>query len=118
MAITYERINWKNHVVEYPLRRTIDDNGDGTYTVAPEPGEIIQQGTKQSAENFNHMDNGIFDVSLSQRIYLQCDRTEASTDKILVAEEEDITDFLDDVIDPLPMDEVATDDDILDLFRK
>ena len=116
----YERIGWKNHVVEYPLRRTIDDNGDGTYTVTPSPGEIIQQGTKQSAENFNHMDEGIYDNALAQKIYIQSRSLggEGSVDfsKLLVTTDEDIKDFLESSSPEL--DElVATDDDIRNLFK-
>lgn len=69
----YKKINWKNHIVEYPLRRTIEDNSDGTYTVSPSPGEILQRGTKQSAENFNHMDDGIFDISMFTQFIISCE---------------------------------------------
>lgn len=64
----YQKINWKNHIVQYPLRRQIEDNYDGTYNVIPDQGEIIQRGTKQSAENFNHMDEAIFDAILAEQI--------------------------------------------------
>lgn len=118
MPNIYERIGWKNHVVQYPLRRKIEENGDDTYTVSPEPGEIIQQGTKQSAENFNHMDDGIFDIALAQKIYLQSERTEIDFDTIMVTNDEDIKGFMDGDTGPDPHTEVASDEDILDLFRK
>lgn len=69
--MSYKRINWKDHVVEFPLRRKITDNGDGTYNVKPDVGEIIQKGTKQSALNFNHMDEGILDAHLAVQLILQ-----------------------------------------------
>ena len=33
--------------------------------VAAESGEIIQEGTDQSAKNFNNMENGITDLSVA-----------------------------------------------------
>ena len=59
--MAYEPINWKDHVVERPRTYTEVVNGDGSITHTPAPGEIIQQGTPQSATNFNKMDNGILD---------------------------------------------------------
>lgn len=69
--MAYKTINWKDHVVEHPLRRTIKEIEDGYYIVKPEVGEIIQKGTKQSAQNFNHMDEGILDAHIAAQIMLQ-----------------------------------------------
>ena len=67
----YKQTEWKDHVVQYPDRRKITDNGDGTSTVEKAPGEIIQQGTPQSATNFNNMEDGIQDSQVAEKIYLQ-----------------------------------------------
>ena len=66
----YPFTDWKDHVVEYPKRITLTDNGDGTYTIEPSPGEIIQQGTPMSATNFNNLEDGILDVNTAAKLML------------------------------------------------
>lgn len=61
----YERTIWKNREVEYPRRFIITDNGDGTVTIEPSPGNIIEPGTPITAENMNNIEEGIV-LSLSQ----------------------------------------------------
>lgn len=114
--MAYEKIGWVNHIVEYPFRRSIEDNGDGTYIVKPDVGEIIQRGTKQSAENFNHMDDGIAD--LDRRV------TEIEEGEIEVKMNEAENEEIDEVFDmtgsdsPYPADWVeASSDDIDALFN-
>lgn len=53
------RIIWKDHVVEKPRTFSVTENGDGTKTFAPAPGEVLQQGTPQSATHFNTMEEAI-----------------------------------------------------------
>ena len=48
----YNRTKWQDRVVD------------------AETGELIQEGTDQSAANFNNMENGISDVSVSTAIML------------------------------------------------
>lgn len=67
----YSKTEWKDHVVQYPDRRKITDNGDGTSTVEKAVGEVIQQGTPQSATNFNNMEEGIQDGHVGEKIFLQ-----------------------------------------------
>ena len=67
----YSQTEWKDHVVQYPDRRKITDNGDGTSTVEKATGEVIQQGTPQSATNFNNMEDGIQDGQVGEKIFLQ-----------------------------------------------
>ena len=64
--MAYEPILWRDHVVERPRTYTHVTNQDGSETYTPAPGEIIQQGTPQSATNFNHMDDGIFDAQAAE----------------------------------------------------
>lgn len=59
MSEEYTKINWQDHIVERPRTYTIMHNQDGTITLTPVPGTIVQQGTAMSAANFNHMENGI-----------------------------------------------------------
>ncbi len=67
----YNQTEWKDHVVEFPDRRKITDNGDGTSTVEKATGEVIQQGTPQSGTNFNNMESGIQDAQVAEKIKLQ-----------------------------------------------
>lgn len=64
----YNQTDWKDHVTQYPNRRIITDNGDGTQDVEKAQGEIIQQGTAQSATNFNNEENGIQDAHIAAQI--------------------------------------------------
>ncbi|NLY44812.1 MAG: hypothetical protein GX053_02310 [Tissierella sp.] len=57
--MAYERTVWKNREVEYPRRYIITDNGDGTVTIEPSPGNIIEPGTPIIAANMNNIEEGI-----------------------------------------------------------
>lgn len=57
--MAYNRKQWFDHVVEYPNRYTETSLGGNMVNEVPAPGEIIQQGTPQSASNFNNMEEGI-----------------------------------------------------------
>ena len=65
---------WKDHVVQYPGRYIMQKNQDGTVTLIPSTGDVIQQGTALNAENLNNfldrityiensVDNVVLDVS-------------------------------------------------------
>lgn len=66
----YNSTDWKDHITEHPHRRKITENGDGTSEVVKDQGEVLQQGTPQSATNFNNMENGIQDATLAASILL------------------------------------------------
>ena len=53
----YIPTNWKDHVLS-DNRYVIKQNSDGTVSITP-AGKVVQQGTSMSAENFNHMEEGI-----------------------------------------------------------
>jgi hypothetical protein len=59
----YEVKIWQDHVTQYENRYTESRNDDGSITHTPVEGEVIQQGTPQSASNFNHMEDGISNAS-------------------------------------------------------
>lgn len=63
MAVNYTKINWINRVVERIHTYTEATNQDGSITHTPAPGSVIQAGTPRSAENMNHMDQGIKDCA-------------------------------------------------------
>lgn len=60
-----KRIEWKDHIVERPRTYRETANGDGSKTFTPAPGEVIQQGTPQSATNFNTMDEALQHLSIA-----------------------------------------------------
>jgi len=55
----YNWTEWQDHVTQFEDRYTESRNADGTITHTPVEGEVLQQGTPQSARNFNHMEDGI-----------------------------------------------------------
>ncbi|MBQ8331126.1 MAG: hypothetical protein IJX94_01335 [Clostridia bacterium] len=52
-------------------------NNNGTITLTP-AGQVIQQGTSMSAENFNNMECGILDADLANRLLLLLTRNNAT----------------------------------------
>lgn len=67
----HNQTEWKDHVTQYPNRRQLTTNPDGTTEVAKAQGEVIQQGTPQSATNFNNQENGIQDSHTAFAVLLQ-----------------------------------------------
>ncbi len=63
--MAYNRTSWKDHVVERPRTYTEATNDDGSKTFTPAPGEVLQQGTPQSATNFNNLEEGILHFSVA-----------------------------------------------------
>lgn len=57
--MSYEKTNFKDHEVERPLTFKVQENIDGTITLIPSPGEIVEEGTDLKAEYFNKMEEGI-----------------------------------------------------------
>lgn len=57
--MAYEWQQWQDHVTKYENRYREIENDDGTITHEAVEGEVLQQGTPQSATNFNHMEDGI-----------------------------------------------------------
>lgn len=57
--MAYKKTRWKDHVVQRPRTYTKVSNGDGSETFNPAPGEVLQQGTPQSATNFNNLETGL-----------------------------------------------------------
>lgn len=55
----YKRTKWRDHVVERPRTFTEVNNPDGSVTHNPAPGDVLQQGTPQSATNFNNIEEGL-----------------------------------------------------------
>ena len=56
-------IEFKDRIVEFPRRYAVTDNGDGTKTLTPFPGEITEEGTPVNAANLNKLKDGIFQAA-------------------------------------------------------
>ena len=63
--MAYTRTNWKDHVVERPRTYTEASNDDGSKTFTPAPKTVLQQGTPQSATNFNKIEEGLQHCSVA-----------------------------------------------------
>ncbi len=57
----YTPTKWQDEVVQYPDRYKEVDVGNGITQHVPVTGEKLQEGTPQSAKNFNHMEDGIYE---------------------------------------------------------
>jgi len=67
--MAYKRTKWKDHVVEHPRTFTEVINENGTVTHNPAPGEVLQQGTPQSATNFNNIEEGLQHISVAYDMF-------------------------------------------------
>lgn len=70
--MAYEKTAWKDHVVERPKTYRMVENADGTVTLVPVTGQVIQQGTALNAENLNHIEDALaeHDETLGKRLPL------------------------------------------------
>lgn len=95
----YNQTHWLDHVTEFPRRRKITDAGDGYSTVEKAQGEVIQQGTAQSATNFNNLENGVQDAHIAAAIIgwanlhqqRRNDAHQAATDAEILGETKTVT---------------------------
>jgi hypothetical protein len=60
--VAYNKNTWKDRVVANPMTFTLQNNPDGTVTLIPAEGEIIEQGTPITANNMNSIEQGIADA--------------------------------------------------------
>lgn len=67
--MAYKRTKWRDHVVERPRTFTKVTNADKSVTLTPAPGEVIQQGTPQSATNFNNIEDALQHLAVAFDMY-------------------------------------------------
>ena len=65
MGLFYEATRWLDHVVQFPGRKKVTENVDGTVDFERSEGEVIQQGTPRNATNYNNQEQGILANSLT-----------------------------------------------------
>lgn len=58
----YVKTNWKDRIVQNPLTYEIINNEDGSITLVPKPGEIVQGGTPVHSAFLNNLEEGVSDV--------------------------------------------------------
>ena len=57
--MSYNPTNWQDRVVEHPRRFEVQHNPDGTVTLIPKPGTVLQEGTPVNAANMNKLEQGL-----------------------------------------------------------
>lgn len=60
--IVFKRVNWADHIVEFPNRFKEIPQDDGTIIHEVHEGEVFQPGTPVNAENLNLYDGTIAEV--------------------------------------------------------
>lgn len=55
----YEKLNFKDRIVEKPNTYTIQTNDDGTVTLIPAFGDTLQEGTAINHGSMDHIEEGI-----------------------------------------------------------
>jgi hypothetical protein len=55
--MAYTKTNWSDRVVQNPLTYTLQNNPDGTVTLIPAEGTIVQTGTPLTANALNNLEN-------------------------------------------------------------
>ena len=60
--MAYTHRTWADRTVERPLTFTMQNNVDGTVTLIPSEGSIINVGTPITADNMNNIEDGISDA--------------------------------------------------------
>lgn len=62
--MAYEKQTWEDRQVENPMTFTITNHLDGTITLNPTPGQILNQGTLIDSQKMEHIEEGIYDNNL------------------------------------------------------
>nr|DAZ72427.1 MAG TPA: hypothetical protein [Caudoviricetes sp.] len=65
----YEKLNFKDRIVEKPNTYTVQTNDDGTVTLIPAFGNTLQEGTIINSKNMDHIEEGI--KQLSNKVYVK-----------------------------------------------
>ena len=60
--MAYDKTLWKDRVIEKPNTYRSTTNSDGTNTLYPVTGQVIEKGTPISAANLNKIENGIVEI--------------------------------------------------------
>lgn len=58
----YEKFNFKDRIVEKPNTYTVQTNDDGTVTLIPAFGSVLQEGTPINHNAMDHIEDGIISL--------------------------------------------------------
>lgn len=61
--MTYSKTEWKDRVVEKPNTFSVTQHSDGTITLIPAPGQVVERGTPINATNLNKIENALKHIS-------------------------------------------------------
>ncbi len=61
----YEKLNFKDRIVEKPNTYTVQTNEDGTVTLIPAFGNTLQEGTAINHGSMDHIEEGILELNKS-----------------------------------------------------
>ena len=61
--MTYQPREWKDRLVERPRTYEIVENPDGTVTLIPRPGQVLEEGTPVNAGVMNALEAGLVAIS-------------------------------------------------------
>lgn len=61
--MTYNPTNWKDRIIEKPNTFNVQENSDGTVTLIPVTGQVLQQGTPLNAQNLNKIEQGLVETN-------------------------------------------------------
>lgn len=84
--MAYARKRWQDHSVERPRTYTEAINEDGSKTYTPAFGEVLQEGTNQSATNFNAMEEGIMDVDAAFNFYFTITQAQMRAQEVRITQ--------------------------------
>lgn len=68
--LSYNMTNWKDYITQYRDKYNMIKNSDGTTTLVPITGTVIQAGTPVDAAAMNNMEQGI------KNLYLNLDQVQ------------------------------------------
>jgi hypothetical protein len=57
--LSYTPTEWQDRIVEKPRTYHVQNNPDGTITLIPAPGTVVQEGTPVNAANLNKLEQGL-----------------------------------------------------------
>lgn len=61
--MAYVKTDWVDRVVEKPNTFIVTQNSDGTITLTPAPGQVVERGTPFSANNMNKIEEELENIS-------------------------------------------------------
>lgn len=64
--MAYIKTLWKNRVVERPKTFNMQNNADGSTTLIPAEGTVVEAGTPVTARNMNNIEDGIANLDVNK----------------------------------------------------